>query len=179
MAFGVGHITSFDPLTGQGVISTPDGAPAAFRQDAAVRTGITEADIGSPVTFRAQNGLHFLIVIGLSVRRTSSVSNPPSPDYGEIVRLICTVSFCAASNPHRFIWHPDIPGEILVQYKGRIRRDLRTGDKVIAEIIRTSKSLLAIRAVRLPADYLSRTEKHAGLLTCPSPTLDASPLVIR
>ncbi len=166
MVYGVGHITSLDPRTGRGVITTPAGAPAAFGKDVAVRTGITEADIGSPVTFRAQNGLHFLKVIDLRARRVPSGSNPPYPDYGEIVRLICTVSFCAASNPHRFIWHPDIPDEILIQYKGRIRRDLRTGDKVIAEVIRTSKCLLAIRTVRLPADYLSRTGYPSGTSRC-------------
>lgn len=165
MAYGVGHITSFNPLTGHGVITTPDGAPAAFGKDVAVRTGITEADVGLPVTFRAQSGLHILKVIGFRASRAPSGFSPPCPDYGEIVRLICTVSFCAPSNPHRFIWHPGIPDEILVQYKRRIRRDLRTGDKVVAEIIRTSKSLLAIRTVRLPADYLSKTEAHARVLS--------------
>jgi hypothetical protein len=160
------------------LIITPGGAPAAFGTDVAVRTGITEADIGAPLTFRVQDCLDVLNVSGLCIRRTLFVSNPPSPDDGKIVRLICTVSFCAASNPYRIICHPDVPDEILVHCRGRIRRGLRTGDKVIAETLRFSNRLLAIRSVRLAADYLSKIGAHISLMSGPSPLFDTSPRAI-
>jgi hypothetical protein len=67
--------------------------------------------------------------------------------------------------PYRFLSHPDLPFEVLLKPKRGVRPDLRTGDKVIAEIMRWSKGPIAIKAVRLPMDYQSKMETHAHLLS--------------
>ncbi|MEQ1752519.1 MAG: hypothetical protein ABL973_00130 [Micropepsaceae bacterium] len=165
MKFGVGTIQSFNSLTGDGQLIAHNGQLATLNQEVAKRFGIAPEDVGRRVSFQANDGRHVLQIERLQFLRNAPDQASQWPAFGDLVRVICTVSHCNPDSPLRYLWHPNIDREILVRPKRDKRRDLRTGDKVIAEVIRWNKGLLAIRAVRLPKDYLSKTAEHAHLLS--------------
>ena len=165
MKFGVGTVRAFNLQTGCAELIAHNGQLATISPAVCERSGLAPEDVGRRASFVARDGFHVIPIERLQLRPRSAGAAPFWPDFGELVRLVCTVMRFDPATPRRFIWHPEIPHDILVRPKHSNRRDLRYGDKVVAEVMRWNKGLMAIRTVRLPKDYLSKSAAHAHLLT--------------
>lgn len=157
---GVGVVETYDRVTGKGIIRSDDGRIVLIEPFV---SGVPADAAGSRVVFSASTGSGSSTALHVNVARERDCETYDWPLPGDLVRLICTVSWCKRSDAQRLLTHPRITPEILV--RSRHRRDLRTGDKVIAEVVRFQGYLLAIHAVRLPRDYETKAAAHASLLT--------------
>jgi hypothetical protein len=150
--FAVGKIVSFDPATADGVIESPNQMRWRFGRTISDAFAVQIGDVGEFVTYgyRERNGAQQIEVIRTSRGERSIMQS--APDVGETKRVICTVGYCAPGQINRVLYAHGM-ADILLRPKRRVRRDLRPGDPVIAEVVRRPKGLMALRAVRLPRDW--------------------------
>lgn len=154
MTTTVGTITSFDPDTGGGTVLSHDGKLSHFDRNCR----ISPDDVGRKVAYRFGGAVSKVWSI-----HTGPTSHPGWPPVGEIWRTICIVERYGPDDTHRILRLRDLPGDaaFLVK-KRRIRRDLRPGDHVIAEVITWRQNLIALRAVRLPKGYEAMPPPSGG-----------------
>ena len=145
MTIAVGTITAFDPDTGGGAILSRDGKLVRFDHNCR----ISADDLGRKVAYRFSGAGDRVWEI-----HTGPAPHPGWPPVGEIARVICVVQWYGPGDPHRFLRLRDVPDSVAFLRKKRsVRRDLRPGDHVIAEVITWRGDLIALRAVRLPKGY--------------------------
>lgn len=146
MTTTVGTITAFDPNTGEGTILSYDGKIARFDRNLRISLG----DVGRKVAYRFSGDRIWDIHTGPAPR-------PGWPPLGEIARVICIVDWCHLDDFYRLLRLRDVPDSVAFLGKTRrIRRDLRRGDHVIAEVMTWHRKLIALHAVRLPKGYETR-----------------------